>query len=188
MTINDNGTTVDHRPEHRPTSTNPGKTIEGRPLEVVVDERGVERAIRQLKRWAIPTDGPAGRVVILDAPPGTSCPVVEAVRGADTLLLVTEPTPFGLHDLRLMVEVAAELGIPAGVVINRDGIGDAGVDEFCAAAGLPILLRIPFERAIAEGVAQGRTLVEIHPEYAPRFRAPYQQLARQVKHHGRICR
>jgi len=145
-------------------------------------------AIRQLKQWAIPTDGPAGRVVILDAPPGTSCPVVEAVRGADTLLLVTEPTPFGLHDLRLMVEVAAELGIPAGVVINRDGIGDAGVDEFCAAAGLPILLRIPFERAIAEGVAQGRTLVEIHPEYAPRFRALYQQLARQVKHHGRICR
>ena len=84
-------------------------------------------AIRQLKRWATP-----GRavlddcVVILDVPPGTSCPVVEAVRGADYLLLVTEPTPFGLHDLRLAAEVAAELGIPAGVIINRDGIGDAG--------------------------------------------------------------
>ena len=137
-------------------------------------------AIRQLKRWAIPADGPEGGVVILDAPPGTSCPVVEAVRGADYLLLVTEPTPFGLHDLRLAAEVSAELGIPAGVIINRDGIGDAGVDAFCAAAGLPILLRIPFERAIAEGVAQGRTLVEIHPEYAARFRALYAEIGRSA--------
>lgn len=137
-------------------------------------------AIRQLKKWAIPADG---GLVLLDVPPGTSCPVVEAVRGADYLLLVTEPTPFGLHDLRLAAEVAAELGIPAGVIINRNGIGDAGVEEFCAATGLPILLRIPFERAIAEGIAQERMLVEIHPEYAPRFRALYQQIAGQVKQH-----
>ena len=137
-------------------------------------------AIRQLKQWAIP----AGvGVVILDVPPGTSCPVVEALRGADYLLLVTEPTPFGLHDLRLAAEVATELGIPAGVVINRDGIGDAGVDAFCAAAGLPILLRIPFERAIAEGVAQGRTLVEIHPEYVPRFQAMAQQITALARQH-----
>ena len=134
-------------------------------------------AIRQLKRWAIPGDE---SLVILDAPPGTSCPVVETLRGADYLLLVTEPTPFGLHDLRLAAEVAAELGIPAGVIINRDGIGDAGVDAFCAAAGLPVLMRIPFERAIAEGVAQGRTLVEIRPEYAPRFRTLLQQINMQV--------
>ena len=138
-------------------------------------------AIRQLKQWAIPADGLDGSVVILDAPPGTSCPVVEAVRGADYLLLVTEPTPFGLHDLRLAAEVAAELGIPAGVVINRDGIGDAGVDAFCASAGLPILLRIPFERAIAEGIAQGRTLVEIQPEYAARFRALYAAVGRTMR-------
>ncbi len=137
--------------------------------------------IRQLKRWAIPADGSAGSVVILDAPPGASCPVVEAVRGADYLLLVTEPTPFGLHDLRLAAEVAAELGIPTGVIINRDGIGDAAVETFCAAAGLPVLLRIPFERAIAEGVAQGRTLVEIHPEYAPRFRALVGEIVEQVR-------
>ncbi len=126
-------------------------------------------AIRQLKQWMIPTAGPAGSVVILDAPPGTSCPVVETIRGANYLLLVTEPTPFGLHDLRLAAEVAAELGIPAGVVINRDGIGDAAVDAFCAAAGLPVLLRIPFERAIAEGIAQGRTLLAIRPEYVRDF-------------------
>ncbi len=134
-------------------------------------------AIRQLKRWAIPAEG---GVVILDAPPGTSCPVVEAVRGTDYLVLVTEPSPFGLHDLRLAVEVAAELGVPAGVVINRDGIGDAGVEEFCAAAGLPILLRIPFERAIAEGIAQGRTLVDIRPEYRQRFRDVMAAILAQV--------
>jgi MinD superfamily P-loop ATPase len=137
-------------------------------------------AIRQLKKWAIPAPGPAGAVVILDAPPGTSCPVVEAARGCDYLLLVTEPTPFGLHDLRLAAEVAAELGMPAGVIINRDGIGDAGVDAFCAQAGLPVLMRIPFERTIAEGVAQGQTLVEIHPEYAPRFRALVATVLEQV--------
>jgi MinD superfamily P-loop ATPase len=135
-------------------------------------------AIRQLKRWALPADGGP---VILDAPPGTSCPVVEAVRGADYLLLVTEPTPFGLHDLRLAVEIARGLGIQAGVVINRDGIGNAAVDAFCAAAGLPILLRIPFARAIAEGVAQGKTLIEIHPEYAPRLRAMAGRIMAQVR-------
>ena len=138
-------------------------------------------AIRQLKKWAIPADAPDGSVVILDAPPGTSCPVVEAVRGADYLLLVTEPTPFGLHDLRLATEVASELGIPAGVVINRDGIGDAGVDEFCVAAGLPVLMRIPFDRAIAEGIARGRTLTEVRPEYRARFRAVLAEIGKGTR-------
>lgn len=122
--------------------------------------------IRELKRWAAPLPGQA---VILDVSPGSSCPVVEAMRGADFILLVTEPTPFGLHDLRLAAGVTRELGIPAGVVINRDGIGDSRVDAFCAAENLPILMRIPHERRIAEGVARGRSLVDIHPEYAPRF-------------------
>jgi MinD superfamily P-loop ATPase len=149
-----------------------------------VGEPMASPAIRQLKQWAIPVDGAEGSAVILDAPPGTSCPVVEAVRGADYLLLVTEPTPFGLHDLRLAAEVAAELGIPTGVIINRDGIGDAGVEAFCTAAGLPILLRIPFERAIAEGIAQGRTLVDIHPGYAARFRAVVQQVTESVRQHA----
>jgi MinD superfamily P-loop ATPase len=97
------------------------------------------------------------------------CPVVESVRGADFLLLVTEPTPFGLHDLKLAAQIARELNLPAGVVINRDGIGDAGVEDFCAAERLPILMRIPFERAIAEGIAQGQTLVDLQPEYRARF-------------------
>jgi MinD superfamily P-loop ATPase len=140
--------------------------------------------IRQLKRWANP--GP-GQVVIVDASPGTSCPVVEAVRGADFLLLVTEPTPFGLHDLKLAVEVARELRIPTGVVLNRCG-GDspegryrAIVEAYCQEKGLPIFLRIPFEREIARGIAQGRTLVEIHPETIPSFRRLFIQIISAVQ-------
>jgi MinD superfamily P-loop ATPase len=101
--------------------------------------------IRQLKRWVIPST-PDDRPVILDAPRGTACPVVEAMHGADFVLLVTEPTPFGLHDLRLAVEVAREVGasgqtpLPVGVVVNRDGVGDQGVDEYCVAEGIPILI------------------------------------------------
>lgn len=126
--------------------------------------------IRQLKQWAKPREG---QTVIVDVSPGTSCPVVEAARGADTILLVTEPTPFGLHDLKLAVQVAQELKIPAGVIINRDGLtGVCGVEmkTFCREQGIPVLLRIPFEREIAEGIAQGRTLVEIRPEFRQHLR------------------
>jgi MinD superfamily P-loop ATPase len=129
--------------------------------------------IRQLKQW-VPAG--AGQPVILDAPPGTSCPVVESVRGADFALLVTEPTPFGLHDLGLMVEVVRELNLPAGVVINRDGIGDSAVDRFCAQAGLPVLMRIPLEREIGEAIAQGQPLIEARPEYRERFRDMYRRI------------
>lgn len=122
--------------------------------------------IRQLKRWAQPAPE---QVVIYDSPPGTSCPVVETVRGSDFLLLVTEPTPFGLHDLRLAVQVAGELGIAAGVIINRENGLYPAMEEFCANQQLRVLMHIPFERAIAEGVARSRTLVEIHPEYVDHF-------------------
>ncbi len=133
--------------------------------------------IRQLKQWAIPPDV-GDRPVILDAPPGASCPVVETMRGADVVLLVTEPTPFGLHDLRVAVQVARdELGLPVAVVVNRDGVGDDGVDAYCAAEGLPILLRIPLERAIAEGIANGATLIDIRPEYRARFIALWDELS-----------
>jgi MinD superfamily P-loop ATPase len=130
--------------------------------------------IRQLKKWAI---SQPGQVVIRDAPPGASCPVVEAVRGSDYLLLVTEPTPFGLHDLRLAVQVARELDILAGVIVNRANGPYQALEAFCDEYNLPVLLRIPFERAIAEGVAQGKTLVEIHPEYGDRFRLMCKKIA-----------
>jgi MinD superfamily P-loop ATPase len=137
--------------------------------------------IRQLKKWA---SAAAGQAVIMDAPPGTSCPVVESVRGADFALLVTEPTPFGLHDLRLMVQVLRELSIPAGVIINRDGIGDTGVDQFCAEVGLPLLMRIPLEREIGEAIAQGKPLIAARPEYAGRFLDLYQRIQAMVGEAG----
>ncbi len=133
--------------------------------------------IRQLNKWVTPVPG---QVVIVDVPPGTSCPVVESVRNADFLLLVTEPTPFGLHDLKLAAQVANELKIPAGVIINRGGIGDAGVEDFCVMEGLPILMRIPFDRAIAEGTAQGQTLIEIYPEYTLLFQQLLAEMSRIV--------
>ncbi|MFZ2098378.1 MAG: ATP-binding protein [Anaerolineales bacterium] len=129
--------------------------------------------IRQLKKWAIPQPG---QLVIRDAPPGTSCPVVETVRGSDFLLLVTEPTPFGLHDLRLAVQVGRELGIPSGVIINRENSSYPELNDFCTDKHLPVLLRIPFERVIAEGVAQGKTLVEIHQEYGEHFLEMFTQI------------
>ena len=133
--------------------------------------------IRQLKKWAVPRPQ---QVVIMDAPPGTSCPVVESMRGADFVLLVTEPTPFGLHDLRLAVQVGRDLDIPVGVIINRDGSDDARVDEFCGEADIPILMRVPFERSIAEGIARGQTLIEIHPEYAERLRVMFAEIVERA--------
>jgi len=137
--------------------------------------------IRQLKSKHLDSGDHDRRVVILDASPGTSCPVVETMRGADYVLLVTEPTPFGLHDLRLAVQVARdELGLPVGVVVNRDGVGNAGVDEYCASEDIPILMRIPLDRRIAEAISDGTTLVEAFPEYEARFRELYQRIKAQM--------
>jgi MinD superfamily P-loop ATPase len=122
-----------------------------------------------------------GQTVILDAPPGTSCPVVETMRGADYILLATEPTPFGLHDLRLAAEVAHELGIPTGVIVNRDNGLFPDLETFCFSNNLPILLRIPFDRMIARGTAQGKTLVDIRPEYGERFRQMFSQIEKGEK-------
>jgi MinD superfamily P-loop ATPase len=137
--------------------------------------------IRQLKaKHLAPWAGRNG-VTILDASPGTSCPVVETMRGADFVLLVTEPTPFGLHDLRLTVQVARdELELPVGVVVNRDGVGDAGVDKNCAAEGIPILMRIPLDRRIAEAISGGEALVEALPEYQPLFLELYKEIAQEI--------
>jgi MinD superfamily P-loop ATPase len=124
--------------------------------------------IRELKKWE--SNGTA-TIEIRDAPPGASCPVVETIRGTDYVLLVTEPTPFGLHDLKQVVEITRELGLPSGVVINRDGIGDNAVQDFCDESGIPILMRIPMERRIAEAIACGKLLVEAVPEYHPAFQS-----------------
>ncbi len=119
--------------------------------------------IRQLKQFEHPTEE---ATVILDAPPGASCSVVETLRGVDFVLLVTEPTPFGLHDLKQMARIVQEMGIPAGVAVNRGSNPYPPLEAFCSESHLPMLLRIPFDRRIAAGLAQGQTLVEIEPEYA----------------------
>lgn len=110
-----------------------------------------------------------GMPAILDAPPGTSCPVVAALRGADLVVLVTEPTPFGLHDLRLAVDMVRALGISFGVVVNRVGIGDARVHAFCREENVPVLLEIPDDRRIAEAYSEGKLIVETLPEYRGLF-------------------
>jgi MinD superfamily P-loop ATPase len=102
---------------------------------------------------------------ILDAPPGTSCPVISTLRGSDFVILVTEPTPFGLHDLKLAVEMVEELGSSFGVVINRVGIGDERVYSYCAGKGIPVLLEIPDDRRIAEVCSRGELVVDAVPEY-----------------------
>lgn len=100
------------------------------------------------------------KTVIIDCPPGTSCPVIHAVYGSDYCILVTEPTPFGLHDLKLMVEVLKELKIPCGVIINRAGVGDEKVYEYCSEERIEVLLEIPYTRRIAELYSQGIPFVE----------------------------
>jgi MinD superfamily P-loop ATPase len=109
------------------------------------------------------------KTAILDAPPGTSCPVIATVRGSDFVVLVTEPTPFGLHDLRLAVDMIRELAIPFGVVVNRMGIGDDRVHRYCREKDIPILLELPDDRRIAEAYSRGELMVDAVPEYASNF-------------------
>jgi len=107
--------------------------------------------------------------VIIDVPPGTSCPVVEAVKDSDFCLLVTEPTPFGLNDLVLAVETVRQLNIPCGVVLNRAGVGDRKVEEYCVKENIPILLTIPLDTEIARLYSKGITLVEGMPQWRESF-------------------
>jgi MinD superfamily P-loop ATPase len=121
------------------------------------------------------------KVAILDAPPGTSCPVIQTVKGSDYTILVTEPTPFGLFDLKLAVEAIGALKIPLGVIINRADIGDQGVQDFLRSRGIPLLMTIPFDRKIAEGYARGRSLIEIYPDWQEKFRALFQTIQNQTE-------
>jgi len=112
-------------------------------------------------------------VVIHDTAPGTSCPVVETLDGCDACILVTESTPFGLHDLRLAVDVAGRLGIPAGIVINRSDGNDKATLEFCTDHDLEVMMTIPFEREIAAIQCRGDLLCRVRPEWQNAFIALY---------------
>ena len=109
------------------------------------------------------------KTVIIDAPPGTSCPVVTSVKGSDFCVLVTEPTPFGLNDLILAVELLKKLAIPFGVVINRADLGNNKTEEYCKQENIPVLMRIPFKREIAMAYSKGESMVKAFPEYKKDF-------------------
>lgn len=108
----------------------------------------------------------SARHEVLDCPPGTACPMITAVQGADAVMLVTEPTPFGLHDLKLAVETVRELGIPFAVVVNRMGVGDDRVQRYCKQENIPIALTIPDERRVAEAYSRGEPLTSELPGVA----------------------
>lgn len=118
--------------------------------------------------------------VILDAPPGTSCPVVETIKGSDYCLLVTEPTLFGFHDLKLMVAVVRHTGIPFSVIINRDGIGDKKVEQYCKKENIPIILKIPQSDEIAHLYSQGIAFVEKMNEWRLKFNTLFQMIHDEV--------
>jgi len=120
-------------------------------------------------------------VVIVDVPPGTSCPVVEAVKGADYVLLVTEPTPFGLNDLELAVGMTRELGLPFSVIINRSDLGDRRVHEYCDKQNIEVVLEIPDDRRIAEAYSVGKMIVDVLPEYKDDFARLYENVSKRLE-------
>ncbi len=109
------------------------------------------------------------KTVIIDVPPGTSCPVVTSVKDSDFCVLVTEPTPFGLNDLILAVEVLRKLKIPFGVVINRSDLGNSKTEEYCNQEDIPVLMRIPFKKEIAIAYSKGEPMVKAFPGYKKEF-------------------
>jgi MinD superfamily P-loop ATPase len=117
---------------------------------------------------------------LVDAPPGTSCPVVETMKAADFVILVTEPTPFGLHDLKLAVEASRQLNVPCGLVVNRWDLGDSQLEAYASRENLPVLLRIPFDRRIAEAYSRGEALVTRFPEWREKFLNLYDKIKRLV--------
>ncbi|WP_123289902.1 P-loop NTPase [Desulfosoma caldarium] len=126
-------------------------------------------------------DIPNCAVVLVDAPPGTSCPVVASLWGVDYVVLVTEPTPFGLNDLALAVAAVKKMGIPCGLVVNRCDVGDDRIHTFAHGENLPILLEIPFDRKVAEQYAQGHLLVDVFPEWKTMMQGLYKAVVRELE-------
>jgi MinD superfamily P-loop ATPase len=125
---------------------------------------------------AVKAAEPEAEVVIVDSPPGTSCPVIEAVRGSDYVILVGEPTPFGLNDLKLSIDTLRKLKLPFGVVINRAGVGDQEVARMCRQQRIPVLAEIPDDRRIAEAYSRGEMVCDALPE----FRTLYKDILRNL--------
>ena len=119
-------------------------------------------------------------ITLIDAPPGTSCPVIESIKDSDFTILVTEPTPFGLHDLILAVEVLRKLKIPHGVVLNKCDIGDHKVEKYCKKNNIPILLSIPLDKEIAVAYSKGIPIVKINSSYEQKFNQLFQKIIQKI--------
>ncbi|NQS89903.1 P-loop NTPase [Patescibacteria group bacterium] len=139
--------------------------------ELIVGEAVSPPLIKAVKKAAN-----TNQITIIDVPPGTSCPAVESVKGSDFCILVTEPTPFGLNDLILAVEVVKKLKIPFGIVINRADVGDKKVDEYCEREKIPVLMRIPMDEEIAKAYSRGIPVIEVKPEYKENFIGLYKKV------------
>jgi MinD superfamily P-loop ATPase len=148
--------------------------------KLAVGEAMAPPVIRKVKEYAN-NDG----TVIIDVPPGTSCPVVEAIRGSDFCILVTEPTPFGLNDLTLAVETVRELNIPCGVILNRAGVGNSKVVEYCQQEHIPVLLTIPLDTEIARLYSRGTPLVEGLPEWKDSLHQLFESISEIVDERNR---
>jgi len=118
------------------------------------------------------------KTVILDAPPGTACPVIETVKGGDFCLLVTEPTPFGLNDLELAVGMLEKLAMPVGVLVNKADIGDRTVWDYCRSKEIPVLMEIPMDRKIAESYSKGIPIVAENSSYIQKFQELFKKVER----------
>lgn len=132
----------------------------------------VPPVIRKVKSFRAPDQG----ITLIDAPPGTSCPVIAAMKDTDFVILVTEPTPFGLNDLKLAVETVKLLKIPHGLIINRAGMGDDAVYAYAKEQHLPVLMEIPFDRAIAESYSRGELIISGQQDYKEKFQTLYQKI------------
>lgn len=120
----------------------------------------IKKAIKEAK---------SHELCIFDAPPGISCPLIATVESADFVVLVTEPTPFGLNDLKLTVDTLKHLGKPCGVIVNRAKLGNNAVYQYLKENNIPLLLEIPMDREIARIYSEGRLLVDEKPEYQQQF-------------------
>jgi MinD superfamily P-loop ATPase len=134
----------------------------------------VPPVIRKVKSFRAPDQG----ITLIDAPPGTSCPVIAAMKDTDFVVLVTEPTPFGLNDLKLAVETVKLMNIPHGLIINRAGMGDDAVYAYAEEQHLPVLMEIPFDRAIAEAYSKGELIISRQQDYKEKFQTLYETICR----------
>ena len=130
----------------------------------------------------------SAEVILLDTPPGASCAVVATIYDADYVVLVTESTPFGFHDLKKALGIISKTGAPAGVIINRDGIGDGQVETYLSQTPYPVLMKIPYRVDIAEGLGSGKLLTDIVPSLRTEFLNLFEVITAAIHtHKGKAC-